>query len=43
MRMNQPAQQIRPRPASVTEMIHRDLFSDFQEPPTALFETSPAR
>lgn len=43
MRMNQPAQQNRPRPASVTEMIHRELFSDFQEPPTALFETSPDR
>ena len=27
MRMNQPAQQIRPRLASVTEMIHRALFS----------------
>ena len=27
MRMNQPAQQIRPRPASVTEILHRALFS----------------
>ncbi len=43
MRMNQPAQQIRPRPASVTEILHRELFSDFQEPPAALFETSPDR
>ena len=41
--MNQPAQQARPRPASFTEIIHRALFSDFQEPPTALIETTTAR
>lgn len=43
MRMNQPAPKIRPRSASATEMIHRALFSDFQEPPTALTETRPSR
>lgn len=41
--MNQLAQQARPRPASVTETIHKALFSDFQDPPTPLTEIQAVR
>jgi hypothetical protein len=33
----------RPRPASYTELVHRELFSDFEEPPLALIELRPRR
>lgn len=41
--MNQSVQQARPRPSSVTETIHKALFSDFQDAPTPLTEIQAAR
>lgn len=41
--MNTTASNPAPRPSSYTEQIHRNLFSDFQEPPIALTESRPRR
>ncbi|WP_261949408.1 hypothetical protein [Rhodococcus sp. T9N] len=41
--MNTSAPDHTPRPDSYTEKIHRKLFSDFQEPPTALTESQARR
>lgn len=41
--MNTTASNPAPRPSSYTEQIHRNLFSDFQEPPIAQTESRPRR
>lgn len=41
--MNTSTPPQKPRPTSYTELLHRRLFSDFQEPPVALTEHRPRR
>ncbi|MDJ0434738.1 MULTISPECIES: hypothetical protein [Rhodococcus erythropolis group] len=41
--MNTPTTPQQARPASYTEYLHRQLFSDFQEPPVALTAHRPRR
>ncbi|MFZ2173534.1 MAG: hypothetical protein WAW17_05750 [Rhodococcus sp. (in: high G+C Gram-positive bacteria)] len=41
--MNTPTQQAHPRPASYTEILHRQLFSDHPEPPVPLYSAATSK